>query len=209
MNAMTALFYTTFILSLVFIARFFLAVFSGGGIKNLKKQWLLNTGLFIAFVLFCLMFLPLFAYYYFPPTWWDRRVQRQQVFERLQPVGGWDALKKDCISLTEQYKDEPFVWFGWDTSALPDAIAALKPQRVEYYSPKVLRDFSGERQLPIVQIAIFGAHSTGGRDIPTLQLEVMCGQAGEVYQPPTRPRFTTPLTYWRCRKVTDDIYELY
>src|SRR5690242_10807157 len=45
-----------------------------------------------------------------PPPSVERRTQRQKVLERMQSVGGWAALQKDCDALVEQNRDGVFVW---------------------------------------------------------------------------------------------------
>lgn len=208
MNAATALFYFTLVLSLIFVARVGFAVFSREGRKKLKEQWLLNTVLFLAFGLFCLMYLPLLTHYYFPPTWWERQVQRKEVLARVQSVGGWDALRKDCVLLAKQCQGEVSQWDDRHTNGLPAAIIALKPRRVEFYPPKQRPHFNNS-DFPIVRITIFGAHSTGGRGIPWLGLDVVCAaRSGTNYQT-HRQRSETPLRYWRYRKVVDDVYEFF
>jgi|ERR1035441_948078 hypothetical protein len=150
-----------------------------------------------------------------PPLWLERHTQRHEVLERVQSGGGWAALKRDCDSLAAAYRDDPygFRWFRDDTNSLPRAIAALRPKEVEFYPRKVVRQFGGEgaRFLGtnvIVRISIFGAHSTGGHDQPALGLDVLC-EAGVSKYKPERLRSTTPLRYWRYRKVAADIYEFY
>jgi hypothetical protein len=158
-------------------------------------------------------FLKFFLFGY-PPDWWERHVQRQEVFQRVQSSGGWVALKRDCDSLAEKYKDAPygFRWWRGDTNSLPAAIAALKPKEVEFYSTSLLRQFGSENAKwygsnAAVSIYIFGAHSTGGHDEPALGLDVVCERGVTDY--PQRLRSTTPLRYWRYRKIDVDIYEYY
>jgi hypothetical protein len=133
------------------------------------------------------------------------------VSERIKSAGGWDALRRDCISLAQQHTNDPFVWYAAnDFKLLPPAIAALKPKEVTYYSPRLMQDFKSERHLPIVRIMIFGQHPTGGHTVPEYGLEVMSGSAGEAYQPPPNPYITAPaVVYWHSRKIADDIYEIY
>ena len=145
-----------------------------------------------------------------PPRWLEKREQRHQLLERVQSAGGWEALKRDCIALAKQHQDDQFVWYYGDLNSLPPAIAALKPKDVTYYSPKVLKDFPEERHLSIVRIMIFGQHPTMGHTVPEFGLEVMCGDSGEIYEPPPRPYITAPaVVYWQSQKVADGIYEIY
>jgi hypothetical protein len=151
----------------------------------------------------------------YPPNWVERRGQRQEVFQRVESVGGWAALKRDCDALAARYKDDQygFRWLRGDTNSLPAAIAALKPKEVEYYSPSVLKQFGSEGvryfgSNAVVRISIFGAHATGGHDQPWLGLDVVC-ESGVTSYSPERLRSTTPLRYWEYRKIADDIYEYY
>src|SRR4051812_30680570 len=79
-------------------------------------------------------FLP-FILYGYPPNWLERRGQREEVLQRVQSVGGWAALKRDCDALADRYKDDQygFRWLRGDTKSLPLAIAALKPKEVVFY----------------------------------------------------------------------------
>jgi hypothetical protein len=162
----------------------------------------------VAVYYFLLVILP-----WYPPEWLERRGQRQEVLQRVESAGGWAALKRDCDSLADRYKDDQygFRWMRGDTNSLPAAIAALKPKGVEYYSPSVLKQFGDNGFFgsnAVVRIGIFGAHATGGHDQPSLGLDVVCEQ-GVVSYNPNRLRSTTPLRYWRYRKITDGIYEYY
>ncbi len=58
-----------------------------------------------------LLGLVIFPYLYprllmaWPPDWVERRTQRRLLSERIESVGGWDALKRDCALLAEQHKN--------------------------------------------------------------------------------------------------------
>jgi hypothetical protein len=90
----------------------------------------------------------------------ERRAQQQKVIERVQLAGGWDAIKRDCVSLAEQ-NTNGFYSHWHDTNGLPAAIVALNPMMVEY-----------EPEYGCVRIRIFGIHSTGGHSTPYFGLEV-------------------------------------
>jgi hypothetical protein len=143
----------------------------------------------------------------------ERQTQRDTVSSRISQAGGWEALKRDSISLIEQHKDSYFDWNRHDTNALPVAIAALKPMSVEYYPPKFLSElkdgrFTDPPNVHIVRIQIFGMHSTGGRSTPFFGLEVVTGAESGSYRP--RPgggvSGNSHTTYTR---VGEDIYEIY
>jgi len=202
------LFLGCFLIGLLFFVRFLCAPFSEEIRAQMSKHRLLHWvwggfALLTAFVLFVLLNPSAW-----PPAWWERRVQRERVVQRVLSAGGWDSLKRDCVALPEQHKSEPaWQWYAGDTNALPAAIAALQPQRVEYYPPKQWPHFN-DSDFPVVWITIFGAHSTGGHDIPWLGLDVVCDRAGTDYQT-HRQRSETPLKYWRYRKVADDVFEFF
>ena len=79
---------------------------------------------------------------------------------------------------------------------------------VRFYSPKVLREFPGETQVPVVHIKIFGLHATGGHATPYFGLDVVSGTNGDAYKPApsTAASGNCHDTY---RKVTDKIYEVF
>jgi hypothetical protein len=118
--------------------------------------------------------------------------------------------------LADAHRDDPhgFRWYGFfDTNSLPPAITALKPKVVEFYPRREVQQFGAEGRRwfgsnVVIRITIFGAHSTGGHDQPSLGLEVLCESGASDYRP-ERLRSTTPLRYWRYRKVADAVYEFY
>jgi hypothetical protein len=155
-----------------------------------------------------------------PSQWLERRGQLQTISERVKSVGGWDAVKKDCALLANEHENDVYdfwQWFDWETNTIPPAIGALKPKSVEYYQPialDVLIKNGGNsvkywRTNEIVEISIFGAHATGGHDEPALGLHVLLGKYATNEYHPAILRFTTPLRYWRFRKITDGVYAVY
>jgi hypothetical protein len=184
----------------------------------------------IAFISFLFLSSP------WPPVWVERHHQRQKVTERVQSAGGWGALKRDCLSLTET--NEAFRWGNWrdNSFALPPTLAALRPQEIDYVSPKLLtprpekpqaqvvRTFqsdaggfvvpeiplflSNKVEVAVVRIKIFGAHSTGGHSIPYFGLEIISWPGSEDYRPRACPAASGNghLSY---RKIEEGIYEIY
>ena len=155
--------------------------------------------------------------------------------ERVQSVGGWEAVRLGCAALVSNYPDglewtppisnamvypnpqtEPNSYYitNLDFGTLPPAIAAMKPKVVQFYPRKVLQQFSGNEGEKwfgtnlVVRIDIFGLHRTGGHDQPWLGLDVLC-ESGVTSYSPHRLRSIVPLKYWKYRKITDDIYEFY
>ena len=165
--------------------------------------------------LFAIYYFLQFTLYGYPPIWLERRGQRSELLQRAQSAGGWAAVKRDCDTLADRYKDDQdgFTWLHGDTNSLPPAIAALKPKEVRFYPLGFFRQFGSEGvryfgSNIVVRISVFGAHSTGGHDQPWLGLDVVCERGLAGYHP-ERIRSTTPLRYWRYRKIAEDIYEYY
>ncbi len=94
-----------------------------------------------------------------PPRSVERRQQRQTLLERVRSAGGWDAVRRDCISIAEQHTNG--IWLHGRDTNLPPAVAALKPLAVAY-----------EPRHGCVRLKIFGLHSSGGRSTPYFGLEV-------------------------------------
>jgi len=168
-----------------------------------------------------------------PPEWLDRRHERQIVIERLQPVGGWAALQRDCDTLALQYRDGDFIWFpridtntispdlaGISyTNALPPAISALKPRNVTFNSPAArqrdaamrhdFRTLNGEAQFAVFRFWIFGKPNTDGHVMPYLGLEVVSGTNADGYTPHPSMGGAKGNRYDTYRKITNGIYEIY
>jgi hypothetical protein len=150
-----------------------------------------------------------------PPAFLERRTQRHQVLERVESAGGWAALTRDCDNLANTFRDDTkgFIWSRHDTNSLPPAISALKPSAVQFYPRKVMQQSRGAGQEwsgsnVVVRISIFGAHSTGGHHQPAVGLDVVC-EPGITNYCPQRLRSSTPLRYWRYRRIVDHVYEFY
>jgi hypothetical protein len=144
-----------------------------------------------------------------PPAWRERRAQRDKVVQRVQSAGGWQALRRDCISLAAT--NEIVQWIRWhtnDTPALPPAIAALQPQQVDFVSPKLFGRHSDEPRIPIVRIKIFGMHSTGGHSTPYFGLEVIAEASTTNYTPKARPA-ASGNGHLNYRNVSEGIYEIF
>jgi hypothetical protein len=202
------------LLGLLFFVRLLCAPFSGKIVKQMSRHRVLHGfwGIYAMFVAFALYLL--LHPWLWPPVSWERRLQRQQVLERVQAAGGWEALKRDCRALADARRNEPdgLRWFDHDTNGLPATITALKPRGVELYPRQEVQQFGPEASKwfgsnVVVRITIFGAHATGGRGQPWLGLDVLC-ETGTAY-PPQRLRSNIPLRYWNYRKVAEDVYEFY
>jgi hypothetical protein len=170
------------------------------------KPWLLC----IPIVLLALyLFLMLLSSPSFPPRWYERSAQRKKVAGRVQIGGGWEALRRECIDFAQT--NESVYWRRWQTNAtpkLPPTIAALQPQQVEYTSPKLLGRDSGEPQVPIIRIKVFGAHATGGHSTPYFGLEVVATPSNEDYTPKAHPA-ASGNAHVNYRKVCEGVYEIF
>jgi hypothetical protein len=197
------------IAALLFIVRLVVAPFSAKVTEEMRKHPVVHTIWGCLAFVGVLIFLGVIDPAIWPPRSVERREQRTKVVERIQAVGGWAALQKDCDTLVAQYPDSAFVWYRHDTNALPPTIAALKPWCVIYYSPTVVRGYKDEPQIPVVRIKVFGIHSTGGHSIPYFGLEVVCGTNAASYQPQPAHGGVSGNHYDSYKRVTDTIYEIY
>src|SRR5262249_31764122 len=169
-----------FLIGLLFCVRLLCAPFSEKIREQMSRERILHClwacfSLFAAFVFFVL-----FNPSAWPPKWWERRAQRAGALQRIQTVGGWQALRRDCISFAQT--NESIAWIRWHTNdapALPPAIAALDPQEVYYDSPKLFGPHSNEPRVPVIRIKIFGLHATGGHSTPYYGLEVVATLSNE------------------------------
>jgi hypothetical protein len=134
-----------------------------------------------------------------PPQHLERRSQREKVREWVKMAGGWDAIRRDCVSWAEQHTNG-FSSHWHDTNGLSLTLVALKPLLV-LYEPTPGR----------VSMKVFGAHSTGGHSTPYFGLEVLTTSKSEAYRP--------GVGYWgggvignyhsTYKEVAEGIYEIY
>ncbi len=148
-----------------------------------------------------------------PPPSVERRTQRQKVAERIQASGGWEALRRDALSLMEQHRESFYGWDKRDTNALPASIAALKPMGVDYYPTKFLSEmkdgrFTDPPSVRLVRIRIFGMPSTGGHPTPYFGLEIVSGTGSKDYTP-RRHEAVSGNRHMNYSRVAEDIYEIY
>lgn len=161
----------------------------------------------------CLLFVFLVGFglrpYVWPPPWVERRSQRQTVGERIQSVGGWAALQRDCEALVQQNRNALFTWNRRldNSNALPTTLRILSPERIhiEHYATNLLRDSA----LTVVKIKVFGQHSTGGHSTPYFGLEIISGKQPESYWPEQSLGGVSGNRQKSYRKVTESIYEIY
>jgi len=143
----------------------------------------------------------------------EREVQRARVNSRIAQAGGWEALRRDCVSLMEQFGDSYHVWNGRDTNGLPATVAALKPMSVQYYPTKFLRElkegrFTDPPNVQLVRIRLFGMHSTGVHSTPYFGLEIVGGPGSKDYAPSPHDAVSGN-RHMSFSKVAEGIYEIY
>jgi hypothetical protein len=214
--------------ALLFVVRLVVSPFSPKVSEQMRKHPVVHLiwGCF-AFV-GTLVFLRVLNPAMWPPRSVERREQRQKILERVQKVGGWDAVRLGCEALITNYPDG-LTWFppasnAWvypnpqtkphryyvtnlDWGTLPPAVAALQPIEIRYYPPRFLP--KDEPQFAVVRIKIFGLHSTGGHSIPYFGLEVVCGTNAESYRPQPARGGVSGNHYDSYDQVADRIYEIY
>lgn len=126
--------------------------------------------------------------------------EKRVAFERVLAAGGWEAVKRDCYLLTNQ----PDAYFDWVTrftnySALPPAIAALKPIEVRSFKDKNLH-------VPVVRIHVLG---TAGTDSswPYYGFWIVCSENTPGYH----PRFEFKARNFKgcSRLITNSVFEIY
>jgi hypothetical protein len=173
---------------LMFFIRVLLGPFSPKIWEQMRKHPILHLvwGLFsILSFYFVFVFIP-----YGPPAWVDRIDQRKKLQERVNTAGGWIAIRQDCTLFVSNRTDF-FYWFPPATNVqvtsfsnnvairyttnlnygtLPPALAALKPRGMEYRNP-------------VMQIRLFGMHSSGGHSTPYFGLEIVCSTNAPEYRP--------------------------
>ncbi len=191
--------------SVALVIRMIMALVSRASARQLRKHWKVHVLWFLTIPAACLIFWP-YIDNAWPPLWWERQALLNEMQAKVQSAGGWEALKKDCLAFAEQHKDESgSSWHRNDTNGLPASIAALQPQRVEFYLPDVGKNFN-DSGFPIVRITVFGANASGARGTPWMGFDVICGECPKDYLP---KRNRSSDRDWRYRKVTEGVYEFY
>jgi hypothetical protein len=127
-----------------------------------------------------------------PPFWLQRIEQRREVRARIEGVGGWEALKQECVRFVQTNRHDAAFWArgGTNNPALPPAIAALRPMYVSVFPPND------------VSIDLYGMGMTKHRGIANYELAIACG-------PERNPE---PLRHYGARtyrKIRDGIFESY
>jgi hypothetical protein len=132
-----------------------------------------------------------------PPWPVQREQQRKIIRERVESIGGWDTLRKDCVALLQDGKNE-FVWPS-GTNEFAPVFAKLKPREVRAYP-----DINGTM---IMRMKFFGMHSTGSRGTPYYGLWIICSSNADNYVP--KLDFGGNTVTGKITLITNSIFEVY
>lgn len=214
-----------FAVTFLFLIRFLCGPFSPKILEQVTRHPIAH-GVWAFFAVVC-TFVLYIAWHpsTWPPTWWERRTQRHEVFKRVAAAGGWEAVRRGCEALVTA-KPDGFDWFPprtgvWvypypqngfhyvtnlDYGPLPPIVAALQPKEIRFVP---IRTDEFKNLPPVVQLKIFGMHSTGGHSTPSYALEVPCGSGAMKYDPAASPFATYGGSHFRFKKIAQGIYEIY
>jgi hypothetical protein len=129
----------------------------------------------------------------------ERHSQREMLAKRVQTAGGWDAVRRDCLSFAAQHTDG--FYSNWHDTNLPPAILALRPLSVEY-AP----------EYGCIRMRIFGMHASGGHSKPYFGLEVDTSTNNASYNHGTgydNGRGVIGNHHSIAKQVAEGVYELY
>ena len=144
---------------------------------------------------------------HWPPSWMERRTQREFVFTNIEAAGGWTAFKSECDFLISQSRTSgQFQWF-MPLGKFPDSligdkfpasykiISRLKPIEVDVV------DLGNKPEY--VWIRVFGMHRTGGHDTPMYILVYQQGtNVDQCIAPDLFP-------HSRAKKLANSVFEVY
>jgi hypothetical protein len=134
----------------------------------------------------------------FRPPWPVQREQQRKIIrERVESIGGWDALRRDCVALLQSEGNE-FVWPS-GTNEFAPVFAKLKPWQVKAY-PTI----DGTM---IMRMKFFGMHSTGNRGTPYYGLWIVCSSNSDNYVP--KLDFGENTMTGIISPITNSIFEVY
>lgn len=174
--------------------------------NSTPKSKFVSTGFIVVLLVIFVVpyFLMKFATWW-PPTWMERRTQREFVFTNIEAAGGWPAFKSECDSLISLARtSRQNQWFPRLHSAedyqftLPPSckiISRLNPWEVDVNA--------SDENVTYVLIRVFGMHRTGGRDTPSYYL---------VYQALTNSDECVAANIFhrvKPREITNSIFEVY
>lgn len=202
-------FFTAGLLIITFPVRIITSLFSQETCDQIRRNPRLHAlwGI-LAFGSF--LFLYVFSSGAWPPRWFERKQQRAQVLERVNAAGGWDVLRNECVDLMKAHQTNGFFWFHRnDTNIASSTLLALKPQEVRFEP----YDSRNSNNL-VVEIKIFGMHSTGGHSTPAYWIFVLCNTNADttsyvpsIVQSDAGYPYGHPRHHYR--QITNNIFEIY
>ena len=219
-----------FFVALLFFVRILCGPFSAKTLEQMKKHPVVHVVWAVFAIVSTYILFIAWNPSAWPPTWLERRTQRQKVLERVERGGGWEALRLECESLIASNPDgltwhsphfgskvyrnaqtEPPTYYvtNFDYGPLPSAIAALQPRSIRCLPPKLLPKIGDDIPVAVVRINIFGVHSTAGHSTPYFALEVSCGPGADTFTPGQNGEGVSGNRHSHYRKVADRIFEIY
>ena len=156
-------------------------------------------------ILFAIFF-PVFTGLRHPSLAEEQQQQRETVAKRVQSIGGWDSLHRQCDLLL---RNTPFSNDYWSRngSILPASIAVLRPQEVRVY-PVYAAPSDPPR---VVEIRFYGMHRTGGHDTPYYAVWVWGSSTPPTYTPALQDyqgQSGVGATRLRMKKLAVGVYEV-
>ena len=130
---------------------------------------------------------------------------RGYISDQLAPLGGWDALHKECDRLVAGANTDIESQYPWPHHpAQWPVLAALHPRPPVFFPGKFKDD--GTLDASEVRLKLRGFHSTGRSPTPYYGLVVLIGTNSYVPNPQKELYNHKQL---RLNKITETIYEVY
>lgn len=195
-------FYGLSFLSFLFLVRLLVALFYRKAFDQMRQHprlhllWGLSAACYFGLVY-------VLSSGMWPPHWVELRQQRAKALERVKAAGGWEVIQNECGSLVRTNPEQPFIWQFGPTNALPPALQVLGPQQV-LFEP---HDPNSKEGL-IVQIKMFGMHSSGGHSKPYYGFEIVCNTNSTDYQPQAKTAVSGN-SHHHYRRITPTVFEVY
>jgi hypothetical protein len=216
-------------ITLLFVVRLVCSAFSYRISKQMKEHpvvhWVWGFMAIPGLLIVCGVF-PLESW---PLLFIEQREQRERALARIQGVGGWEAVRRDCEKLSADHPDG-FIWHppntnvlvyptpqtdprkyyftNLDDGPLPAAVAALRPKNVQISPARNPKEIPSGDRTAVASIKIFGIHSTGGHSIPYYGVEVACGKGADSYLPDASLGGASGNRHLHFRKVADRVFEI-
>jgi hypothetical protein len=172
------------------------AVEMGNDYLKVSRCRFMNRGrLFFVVLLLGFYFFLISGWFQWPPRWMERRVQRKEVFKRIESAGGWTRLVADTATILATND-----WRGLDihprldtNNILPSSMSVLDARAIEF------RKWEGQ------STALFRVYSTG-RGRPQYWLYVITEGTEETAVDQIRQRWPGLTT---VQRITNGVFEVY